>query len=92
MIGQEATGLLADDPVAVRTRALFAAFDGAAGVRADLVLFDRDEPLAGAALRAWATLRGRVVDERPIPEAGTYRTCLTVRPPAGRSIDVFIHG
>lgn len=75
---------------ALRTNAhdlLFAAFDSAAAIRADLVLFERDEPEAPAALRQWAASRGRTVVERDV---ALNMTVLSVATWSCRHIDVHL--
>lgn len=83
-----AVAIFASPPTAPSTaQQLAAAFDAAAAIRADLVLFERDEPGAPAAIRAWAASRGRALIERDI---SLGMTVLSVATSALRHIDVHL--
>ena len=70
-----------------RRAMLLAAFDAVAALLADLVLFERSEPEAPAALRAWAAERNRSVVER---EIGSGLIVLSVETAGRRHIDVHL--
>lgn len=76
-------------PIATRTSyfELHRAFDAATAIRADLVLFERDEPAAPAALQTWALHRNRTVVHRDL---GAGLSVLSVATSNHRHIDVYL--
>ena len=78
-------------------RLLLEALDAASLVLVDLVLWERDEPLAPEAFRAWAGVRGAILVERRLDTTeGPYGSVLELAPlpgarrAEGRGIQVFL--
>lgn len=83
---------MSERPLTDRER-LFAAFSATLDVCGELVIFERDEPSAPAALRVWAEATERSIHESDLGDCGPHNHLLWVGAAEGkRGIQVYCRG